>query len=212
MRMRKKKWADPFLNEHPEFVIATPEDNKGKWKEILNCSTLHVEIGSGRGDYFIKMAKMYPKEGWIGIEKEHNCAAVAAKKSLLDPSSNQLLIVKDATDIAEWFEKNEIDILHLNFSDPWPKTRNCKRRLSHSSFLKKYLDLLSDDGKLILKSDNTKFVEFSLVELTHNGFVLDEVWLDFRKETHDEDAISEYEAKFIELNQPIYRAIFSKAK
>ena len=108
------------------------------------------------------------------------------------------------------FDNKEIDVIHLNFSDPWPKKRNSKRRLSHNSFLKKYYDLLSDDGQIILKTDNAKFFEFSLVELTHNNFSLENVWVNFRQEEHPEDAITEYESKFISLNQPIYRAIFVK--
>ena len=210
MRMRKKKWADPFIESNPQFVIHDPQAYKGKWKEKFNKDILHVEIGTGKGDYFINMATMYPDEAWLGIEKDHSCGAVAAKKSIDANLANQLMIIDDASELTDWFDNKEIDVIHLNFSDPWPKKRNSKRRLSHNSFLKKYYDLLSDDGQIILKTDNAKFFEFSLVELTHNNFSLENVWVNFRQEEHPEDAITEYESKFISLNQPIYRAIFVK--
>lgn len=212
MRMRKKKWADPFIEENGQFIIADPTIYKGKWKTKFNKNILHVEIGTGKGDYFINMAKMYPDEAWLGIEKDHSCGAVAAKKAIEENLANQLMIINDATNITDWFDNKEIDVIHLNFSDPWPKSRNSKRRLSHNSFLKKYYDLLSDNGQIILKTDNAKFFEFSLVEFTHNNFSLENVWVDFRKEEHNEDAITEYESKFISLNQPIYRAIFVKLR
>ncbi|MGL5541560.1 MAG: tRNA (guanine(46)-N(7))-methyltransferase TrmB, partial [Erysipelotrichaceae bacterium] len=98
----------------------------------------------------------------------------------------------------------------LNFSDPWPKKRNSKRRLSHGNFLKMYQDILAKDGQIIMKTDNQSLFEFSLVEFGSNGFVLTNVWVDFRKEIHEEDQISEYEQKFMDRGQPIYRAIWKK--
>ncbi len=210
MRMRKKKWAMPFLQENPDFVLFDPEVNKGQWKSILGKDKLHIEIGCGKGDYFIEMAKREKDDGWLAIEKDYNCAAVAAKKALEDKPENALMIAKDAQDIGAWFAAKEVDFIHLNFSDPWPKSKNSKRRLSHSNFLQQYHKILSDDGQIILKTDNQKFFEFSLIEFTHSGFELVDVWVDFRKEDHQEDAITEYEAKFMALQQPIYRAIFAK--
>ena len=210
MRMRKKSWAIPYLQDNPNLVIQNPETNKGNWNKVLNRELLHVEIGMGKGDYFEQMSRMYPEEGWIGIEKEQNVAAIAAKKLNENPMDNRLMITKDAKDILSWFNEKEIDIIHLNFSDPWPKKSTRKRRLSHENFVKQYHSLLKDDGKVIMKTDNSKLFEFSLVEFTHNQFELEEVFVDFRKEERDFDAISEYEAKFIELNQPIYRAVFKK--
>ena len=210
MRMRKKSWAIPYLQDNPNLVIQNPETNKGNWNKVLNRELLHLEIGMGKGDYFEQMSRMYPEEGWIGIEKEQNVAAIAAKKLNENPMDNRLMITKDAKDILSWFNEKEIDIIHLNFSDPWPKKSTRKRRLSHENFVKQYHSLLKDDGKVIMKTDNSKLFEFSLVEFTHNQFELEEVFVDFRKEERDFDAISEYEAKFIELNQPIYRAVFKK--
>lgn len=209
MRVRNIPWAKDYLPTQTSFV-AQPEVYKGKWKEKLGRETLHLEIGSGKGDYWIQMSEMYPEIGWIGVEKNASIAALALKKIENIYLNNRLFINQDAKDLEAWFDEKELDVIHLNFSDPWPKKRNMKRRLSHSSFLNVYKKLLSDDGKIIMKTDNTKLFEYSILEFQNNGFVLEEIYLDFRKEEHHEDAISEYESKFMKKNQPIYRGVWHK--
>ena len=135
MRMRKKSWAEPFLAEHEEVVVASPASMKGHWRARLNKDNLHLEIGCGKGDYFTHMAAMYPESGWIGVEKNINVAAIAAKKLVDSNNINQLLIAMDAEKIDEWFDHGEVDVIHLNFSDPWPKAGYKKRRLSHRRFI-----------------------------------------------------------------------------
>ena len=210
MRMRKKPWAEPFLKEHNDFVIENPADFAGQWKQKLNCELLRIEIGCGKGDYFTKMAAMNPEEGWIGIEKEHNVAAIACKKALEQDREHLAMIAQDADQISTWFKPGEIDVIHLNFSDPWPKSGYAKRRLSHTRFLKQYEALLSEQGRVIMKTDNVKLFEFSLVEFSKENWLLEEVSVDFRREEHPEDAITEYEQKFMDLGQPIYRAVYRK--
>ena len=210
MRMRKKSWAEPFLAEHEEVVIASPASMKGNWKARLNKENLHLEIGCGKGDYFTHMAAMYPESGWIGVEKNVNVAAIAAKKLVDSNNINQLLIAMDAEKVDEWFEHGEIDVIHLNFSDPWPKAGYKKRRLSHRRFIEVYENLLSEKGQIIMKTDNRKLFEFSLLEFAQCNFVLTDISVDFRAEEHSEDVMTEYETKFVELNQPIYRAVWTK--
>lgn len=207
--MRKKKWAEPYLSENSEFVVAQPENFQGKWNDILKREQLHVEIGCGKGDYFIGMSKLFPETAWIALEKDLNVAAVAAKKAIdAGCEKNCRLICQDAESIEQWFKSGEIDILHLNFSDPWPKNGYRKRRLSHQSFLDKYKKLLKPSGKVVLKTDNSKLFEFSLIEFTKCNWEIEEVWVNFRSEEHAEDVITEYERRFMDLGQPIYRAIF----
>ena len=212
MRMRKKSWASPFIDEHREYIIENPSENKGRWSQILDCKgKLHVEIGCGKGDYFIGMSKLYPMDGFVAIEKDTNCAAVAAKKALADESIGKTIMVnKDAAEIDTWFDEKEIDIIHLNFSDPWPKKGHTKRRLSSKSFLDKYASLLKDDGELQMKTDNKKLFEFSVCEFSKSGWIISDINVDFRSEQQDEDVMSEYETRFVELGQPIYRAVFCK--
>lgn len=209
MRVRNIPWAKDYLPTQSSFV-SDPTELKGKWKEELGCSSLHLEIGSGKGDYWKQMSEMYPEVGWVGVEKNASIAALALKKVEEDHRDNRRFINQDAKDLEQWFEENELDVIHLNFSDPWPKKRNMKRRLSHHSFLNVYKKLLSDDGKIIMKTDNTKLFEYSIIEFQNSGFILEEVYLDFRKEEHSEDAITEYESKFMKKNQPIYRGVWHK--
>ncbi len=208
MRMRKKKWAEPFLAENSHFVIEDPTLFSGKWKDKLKKEEIHLEIGCGKGDYFIEMSKKYPDTAWIAIEKDRNVAAVAAKKAIESDCQSCCIIAKDASEIEDWFDDNEIDVLHLNFSDPWAKSGYRKRRLSHRNFLDKYKDLLKPQGKVIMKTDNQKLFEFSLIEFVQAGWKIEEVWVDFRREPHPEDVITEYEDKFLKIGQPIYRVIF----
>lgn len=209
MRMRKKPWAEPFLKAHPQLVIEQPQQLAGQWKDRLSCQQLHVEIGCGKGDYFTQMALKDPRQGWIGIEKNRNVAAIAAKKALAQPHDHLALIALDADALMEWFAPGEVDVIHLNFSDPWPKSGYAKRRLSHERFLQRYQTLLKEDGQVIMKTDNQKLFEFSLTEFSRQQCLLQQVSVDFRREPQ-EDVITEYERKFMELGQPIYRAVWQK--
>lgn len=209
--MRKKSWAQPFLDQHPEYVIANPSDYKGKWETLLPQKMLHVEIGCGKGDYFIQMAQKYPEHSFIAIEKDRNVSAVAAKKALQENLPNTKMIVSDAAAICDWFAPKEVQILHLNFSDPWPKSGHSKRRLSHSAFLKQYETILADDGEIQMKTDNKSLFEYSLVEFSQNNWLLAEVSVDFRRMEQD-DAMTEYERKFVGLQQPIYRLVVKKRR
>lgn len=209
MRMRNKPWVEAFLADFStEVLINDPISYKGSWHQILACDKLHVEIGTGKGDYWLTMAEQYPRDGWIGIEKERNVAAMALKKSLSVNLKNIKYILNDADKISEWFAIDEIDVIHLNFSDPWPKKRNTKKRLTHDSFLDQYRLLLKDDGQIIMKTDNQKLFEYSLLNMQATWQLVD-VWLCFRQ-SEQLDAITEYEKKFMEEGKPIYRAIWQK--
>ena len=127
--MRKKKWAEPYIEAHEELVIPDPSVYKGKWRELLNVSELHVGIGMGKGGFLNTMAAMYPKAGWVGIERDRSAAATAARKLIEDPvltGENERMIAGNAEQLLEWFGPGEIDVIHLNFSDPWPKDRHAK--------------------------------------------------------------------------------------
>ena len=207
MRMRKKKWAKPYIEERTDTVIQAPETCKGRWREILGTKEVRLEIGAGKGSYWIGMGEKYPDTGWIALEKSPDAAAIGLKKCLT-PGSNMKYIVGDAEGIDEWFAPGEVDVIHLNFSDPWPKKRQTKRRLTYGTFLDSYRKILKEDGLVIMKTDNAKLFEYSLVSFGDNGWHLEEVSVDYRREPHDEDAITEYEASFMALGQPIYRAIW----
>lgn len=207
MRMRKKKWADPFLEEHADIALKDPTHLKGNWKNLFEGKEIHLEIGCGKGDYFNEMAKQYPDTAWIAIEKDHSAAAVACRKTLTygeDTLARKRMIVADASNLENWFEKGEVDVIHLNFSDPWPKKHTHKRRLSSKAFLEMYRHILSEDGYVRMKTDNKDLFEASVLYFLENQFQLTEFSVDYRRQEHPEDAITEYERRFMDLNQPIY--------
>lgn len=209
--MRNKKWAKPLLDSDTKLMIQNPEQFKGKWKDQFSGLSLCLEIGMGKGSYIQQMAKNNPNFGFIGVEKDRNCAAVALKDSLEKSIKNLKLINLDATNIDAWFAPKEIQTLYLNFSDPWPKKGHAKRRLSSSCFLEKYDTILSDEGQIVMKTDNKSLFEFSLISFLDYGYKLIELNVDFRSQYND-DPITEYEQKFMDLNQPIYRMIVGKKK
>lgn len=213
MRMRKLPWAEEFLEEQ-EVVVKHPEKIKSLWKKYLKTSTLHLEIGSGKGDYWVKMGQLYPDAGWIGVEKNRNVAALAVRKHTKEvkPSTHTAFIAQDAEVLESWFALEEIDVIHLNFSDPWPKKRAHKKRLSNIKFIEQYKKILKSDGEIQMKTDNKDLFEYSILQFQQADLYLHEFSVDFRRNAHPEDVISEYENRFISLGQPIYRAVWKLYK
>ncbi|MBO4219225.1 MAG: tRNA (guanosine(46)-N7)-methyltransferase TrmB [Erysipelotrichaceae bacterium] len=211
MRMRKKPWAKDMILSRDDCVIAEPEKLKGSWKQ-LGYDHVIVEIGAGKGDYWINMGHMYPDELWIAVEKNIDAAGIALKKSIDRTAANMKFIVGDAANISQWFAQGEVERIHLNFSDPWPKKHHTKRRLTYGSFLDDYAGILMPGGRIVMKTDNARLFEFSLVSFAQGSWKLVEAYVNYRENTHDEDAITEYESNFIALNQPIYRAVWEVVK
>lgn len=209
--MRKLPWAEDYV-ANATIVEREPQQWAGKWKQRFPGTALHVEIGSGKGDYWLMMADKYPQEIWIGIEKDINVSAIAVRK--YDQSAQKpphmCFIQKDAEAIEDWFDVGEIDVLHLNFSDPWPKKRAHKKRLSHASFIQRYQRIVNDQGEIQMKTDNADLFEFSLLQFQEANWFLHEISVDYRRNDHPEDAITEYEQRFLSLKQPIYRAVWKK--
>jgi len=211
MRMRKKPWAHDMIASRTDCVIADPSSMKGRWHAIAP-GRLHLEIGSGKGGYWIAMGHAYSQEGWVAVEKVPDAAAIALKKAGPDVLTSMKMIIGDGRDVAEWFAPGEVDCIHLNFSDPWPKKGHAKRRLTFPSFLANYAAILSADGQLIMKTDNEGLFDFSLATFAAAGWVTVEQCRDWRGQPHPEDAITEYEQSFMDLHEPIYRAVFSKPR
>lgn len=196
------------MEAHREYIYEDPVEYRGKWKDLLKGKDLHVEIGMGKGDYLIHMAAMYPEDCWVGLERDPSAAAVAARKAVEaeEPRlENNRMICGNAENMEAWFGEHEIDVIHLNFSDPWPKKYTHKRRLSSSRFLEMYRHLLKEDGRICMKTDNKDLFEDSVLYFQNNGFALEEFSVDYRRKEHPEDAVTEYEQKFMDLGQPIYR-------
>lgn len=207
MRVKHKKWADPLMAAHPELLVDDATKFKGKWQSRFpKEQPLHLEVGMGKGQFIIGMAKAHPEINFIGLEIQRTVAAIALKKALPEDLPNLQLICGEGEELTEYFENGEIEKLYLNFSDPWPKKRHAKRRLTYHTFLSEYQLILQEQGQVELKTDNMGFFEFSVVSMNNFGMKFDGLWLDLHNSDENEHNIeTEYEHKFASKGQPIYK-------
>lgn len=210
MRLRNVKNAVTIVNESP-YTINNPEKYCGNYSSLFgNTNEIHIEIGMGKGDFIIGMAEKYPNINFIGIEKYESVMVRAIQKLDNRDLPNLRLIRMDATSIEEIF-KEEISTLYLNFSDPWPKTKHAKRRLTSPNFLSKYDSLFIGNPHIIQKTDNIGLFAYSLASLSQNGYTLLDVSLDLAN-TDIPNVPTEYEKKFMELGTKINYVNAVKAK
>ena len=206
MRVRNRKGATELLEAHPQYVILNPADAKGRWQEIFgNDHPIHVEVGSGKGAFVSGMAKANPEINYIGIDIQKSVLSYALDKVLATDVPNIKLLWVDGSDLTDYFEEGEIDRLYLNFSDPWPKKRHEKRRLTYQSFLATYQQILPENGEIHFKTDNRGIFEYSLVSFSQYGMKLKGVWLDLHASDFEDNVLTEYEQKFANKGQVIYR-------
>ena len=206
MRVRNRKGATELLEAHPQYVILNPADAKGRWQEIFgNDHPIHVEVGSGKGAFVSGMAKANPEINYIGIDIQKSVLSYALDKVLATDVPNIKLLWVDGSDLTDYFEEGEIDRLYLNFSDPWPKKRHEKRRLTYQSFLSTYQQILPENGEIHFKTDNRGLFEYSLVSFSQYGMKLKGVWLDLHASDFKDNVLTEYEQKFANKGQVIYR-------
>lgn len=207
MRVKHKKWAVPLMEAHPEMMTMDPASFKGRWQErFAKPQPLQVEVGMGKGQFIIGMAKAHPEINFIGLEIESTVAAIALKNALPEQLPNLTLVRGDGAGLDTYFEDGSIDRLYLNFSDPWPKTRHEKRRLTYKTFLANYQQVVKPGGGLEFKTDNQGLFEYSLTSLNIFGMIFDGVWLNLHESPENEGNVeTEYEQRFASLGQPIYK-------
>src|SRR6185437_8044248 len=187
--------------------LAEPEKMINGWHALFgNDHPIHIEVGTGMGQFIIGMALANPNVNYIGIEHFDNVIVSALEKAIeAGKPSNLRLFRANGVDLLEIFSKGEIDRVYLNFSDPWPKTRHAKRRLTHETFLKLYESVLIPAGEIHFKTDNRGLFEYSLVSMSDYGMKLRYVSLDLHAEMPEDNIMTEYEEKFSAKGQPIYR-------
>lgn len=195
MRMKNKKWSIPFLNEHKEIALYEVSYDNELLKDFINHQPLFLEIGTGKGDFILNMAKNNPDAHFIGIEKSITCLAITAKKIVNEDIKNVLLIADDVSKVFAYLPQGSIDKLFLNFSDPWPKKRHEKRRLTYKTFLDEYKKILKSNGEIIMKTDNIDLFNYSIESFTSNGFILEQVNFDYDG-LDTNDVMTEYERFF----------------
>lgn len=204
--MRRRNIKDSDIKINASKYIISPNE-KINFKDLFNnTNKVHIEIGMGKGNFIIQMAKNNPDINFIGIEKYSSVILQATKKlDNMEDIPNLKLMCFDASNLKEIFSDNSIDLIYLNFSDPWPKKRQAKRRLTHENFLKIYDELLKKDGQIYFKTDNRALFEFSLESFNNYGYKLKNICLDLHNTELDfVNVKTEFEEKY-GANSPIYR-------
>ncbi|MGV1190922.1 tRNA (guanosine(46)-N7)-methyltransferase TrmB [Enterococcus faecium] len=206
MRVRNRPGAAEMLAAHPNFVISDPTLWKGKWNELFeNDHPIHIEIGMGKGQFITGMAKAHPEINYIGVEMQVSVVSIALDKLIEQPLPNLKLLHVDGSALTEYFADSEVDQIYLNFSDPWPKKRHEKRRLTYKTFLAVDEQILRPNGEIHFKTDNQGLFEYSLASFSKYGMILKQVWLDLHQSQFEGNIMTEYEEKFSSKGQRIYR-------
>ena len=213
MRLRNVKGSRETIAAN-EYVVHTPEEYKGKWHEFFgNENPIHIEVGMGKGKFIMELAKQNPDINYIGIEKYSSVLVRALEKRPELETDNLVFIRMDAENIVDVFEKDEVAQIYLNFSDPWPKDRHAKRRLTSVQFLARYDQFLIPDGRVIFKTDNRPLFDFSLEQVEEAGWILENHTFDLHNSEYVEgNVMTEYESKFVAEGKPINRMVIYREK
>lgn len=214
MRLRGGKGIVESLESQPDLVVLDGTAYKGKWREFFgNDNPIYVELGMGKGRFIAQMSVNYPDINFIGVDiydellrrASQKARALREEAGIFD-ARNLALLRANIEHIEMMFESGELERIHLNFSDPWPKNKHARRRLTHQNFLKKYIQILNENGEIHFKTDSMSLFEFSLNSFTDLELVLRNISLHLHKEGSREDLVfTEYEMKFMEQGMPIYR-------
>lgn len=209
MRLRNKPWAMPLITAHPEYITVRPEGMQGQWQTKFDqARPLFLEVGSGKGKFITEMAQAHPEQNFIALEIQDVAIAYILRKQVELQLPNLQLILGDGADLTDYFAPGEVAGVFLNFSDPWPKTRHEKRRLTYKTFLDQYKAIMHEDGVLQFKTDNQGLFEFSLVSLNNYGMTFDLVALDLHTDPRVVDNVeTEYEHKFSSKGGRIYELV-----
>lgn len=203
MRQRNVKNKKEIIN-NSKYIIMNPTDYKGTWQRLFNNNNpIYIEIGMGKGDFILENAINNPNINYIGIEKFDSIIALAIKKIEKFDISNLKLIRMDALNIDNVFYR-EISKIFLNFSDPWPKPRHAKRRLTSDVFLKKYDNIFKNERVIEMKTDNQSLFEYSLISFNNDEYKIQEISLDLHNSSIINNVMTEYERKFSANNKSIY--------
>ena len=210
MRLRRKPWVDEAIHKFDDFVMSREqefgEELQGTWQERFGrTAPIHVELGTGKGDFISELAHRLPEINFIGIEVQQDVLYSAAQKVRERELSNVRLLVFDINHIERIFAPGEIERLYINFCDPWPKKRHAKRRLTHVGFLEKYRQLLHHPGELHFKTDNPALFAFSLEQFREAGLQARDISYDLHSEQREDNIETEYERKFSGLGEKIHR-------
>ncbi len=198
MRVKHKPWAKDYILEKKDVFINSYIDKNAFDKLIEGFEEVRIEIGCGKGKFIYENAYNNPKILYIGIERQASVLVSAARKVEEQPINNLKFYYGDIFNLNDNnVLNNKTDFIYLNFSDPWPKKRHIKRRLTYEKFLELYYRLLKKEGVLILKTDNTPFFEYSICSISnHKKWIFEEIYLDLHSHLEVSNITTEYEEKF----------------
>ena len=209
MRLRNIPGADEAIADSPH-CIQEPMAEKGRWHLIFgNENPIHIEIGMRKGQFIMQLAKEHPDINYIGIERYSSVLLRALQKMEIEPLPNIRFLCMDASIITEVFDEEEVAKIYLNFSDPWPKERHAKRRLTSRQFFERYDKILAGNGVVEFKTDNDDLFAFSMEEVAEAGWTLDAHTFDLHHDPvlNEGNVMTEYEEKFSSLGHPIHKLI-----
>ena len=212
MRLKNIPGARERIRES-QFVIQDPKEKKGKWRYFFgNDQEIHIEVGMGKGKFMMEMAERNPMINYIGIEMYSSVLLRAVQKMEEKELQNLRFILMDAREITEVFEKEEVDKIYLNFSDPWPKDRHAKRRLPSRQFLQRFDQILKREGVIEFKTDNRALFDFAVEETEPAGWSILAMTYDLHKEEKmmKKNVMTEYEERFSSLGNPICKYIIKR--
>lgn len=214
MRLRGRKGIREHLEQQRELVVLNPREYKGRWAEVFgNSQPIHIELGMGKGQFVSGMSVKYPDVNFIGMDMYDELIRRASEKVRskwdeqggLEPQTVRLAL-GNIEMIEEFFAPGEVERIYLNFSDPWPKKKHWRRRLTHPRFLEKYRQLLNDNGEIHFKTDSRVLFEFSLNAFAAVGLQMSDISLSLHEGGINEaHVMTEYESKFVGQGMPIYR-------
>lgn len=203
--MRNKPWAESYLTEHNDIVDleGVHAHQVSEWFE--QQQPIHIEVGSGMGKFITTLAQQNPHINYVAIERDKNVIIRVLDKVRELNLTNIKLLCNDAVILTDYFRQGEVDRIYLNFSDPWPKKRHAKRRLTYRSFLALYQQILREDGELHFKTDNRGLFAYSLESMSQFGMYFTKINLNLHQEDDGDNIPTEYEHKFAEKGSRIYR-------
>ena len=211
MRLRNIPGAKEAVAESP-FVIQTPAEQKGRWAERFgNQNPIHIEVGMGKGQFLTEMALLHPDVNYVGIERYTSVLyrALQKREELEQTLPNLFYLCIDAQELPDIFAPGEVEKIYLNFSDPWPKARHARRRLTSLEYLARYDKILASDGQVEFKTDNRDLFDFSLEEQKEAGWELLACTYNLHKDEKMMvgNVMTEYERKFSKLRNPIHKMV-----
>ena len=211
MRLRRKPWIDTAILDYADFVTPLGGDwtqFADRWTETFGrTAPLHVEIGVGKGAFLTELAARHPDVNYVGLEAQQGVLYFAARKTAERRLANLRLLVFDAVHLMELFAPGEVDRIYLNFSDPWPKKRHAKRRLTSEFFLAHYAALLGANGEIRFKTDNMGLFDYSIETMEREGWQLSNVTHDLHALGEEDNIMTEYERKFSARGAKIGRLV-----